>query len=319
MDNYERSRLNCFTTCRIDRVSDKRYDREWLAARLKDENSRFIPVWRLQHLFTAGKVVEPVFLSHRDVQDCVDTTESTILLGLIGDTAYFAVGLPSEDKAPPSCLADLGQFQDLRPVADLLDEQVAALLAYARAMTYWHCRHRFCGVCGSLTISIEGGYQRLCTNAECGQRHFPRTDPAIIVLVTCDDHGLLGRQPSWPPGRYSTIAGFVEPGESLEGAVIREVQEETGVEVQEVHYHSSQPWPFPSSLMLGFLARAACSEIRVDQRELENACWLTREELKAKLQSGAIKLPTPVAISFRLIEDWFDAGHVGRLRDILSY
>jgi NAD+ diphosphatase len=185
-------------------------------------------------------------------------------------------------------------------------------------MTYWHHRHRFCGVCGSPTDSIEGGFQRLCANPDCGHRHFPRTDPAIIVLVTSGERGLLGRQPSWPKGMYSTIAGFVEPGETLEDAVIREVREETNIELCRVHYHSSQPWPFPSSLMLGFSAQAASSEIRVDEYELENACWFTREELTRKLLANVLRLPSPMSISFRLIEDWFDAGSCGPLRSLIS-
>ena len=177
-------------------------------------------------------------------------------------------------------LAELGQFQELRQVAALLDAPDAAILAHARAMAYWHQRHRFCGDCGSPTESREGGYVRVCSNAQCGQHHFPRSDPAIIVLVESGNRCLLGRKSSWPAGQYSTIAGFVEPGECIEGAVIREVSEETGVQVGEIHYQSSQPWPFPSSLMLGFRARAVESTIRVDQDELrrEDAQWFTREE-----------------------------------------
>jgi NAD+ diphosphatase len=186
-------------------------------------------------------------------------------------------------------------------------------------MVYWHCRHRFCGVCGSPTESIEGGYQRTCTSAQCGHQHFPRIDPAIIVLVTSEEQCLLGRQPMWPKGMVSTIAGFVEPGESLEDAVIREVHEETGVEVNGVHYHSSQPWPFPSSLMLGFSATATNRNIRVDEHELENASWFTRRALHDQLRCGALRLPSPVSISFRLIQHWFDKGALGTLRDLFNF
>ncbi len=317
MDHTQRSLRNLFTTGWLDRLSDKRRDDVWLATRLEDDTTRFIPVWRLENLFTDGQVIEPVFLAPRDARDCIPAAESTILLGEIDNKAFFALGLPPEASTPPTCLTDLGQFQDLRRLATLLDEQDAALLAYARAMTYWHNRHRFCGVCGSPTDSIEGGFQRLCVNAACAHRHFPRTDPAIIVLVTSGERGLLGRQPSWPEGLVSTLAGFVEPGETLEDAVIREVREETSIELGEVHYHSSQPWPFPSSLMLGFSAQAASAEIRVDEYELENACWFTREELERKLKSDVLRLPSPMSISFRLIEDWFDAGSCGPLRGIV--
>jgi NAD+ diphosphatase len=297
-------------------MSDKRRDDRWLAAQLEDETTRFIPVWNLKNLFARGEIANPIYLSPHDVQDLVPTVESVILLGVKEGRTYFAIGLPSHGASPPRGLTEMGQFQDLRQVAPLLGEPDGALLAHARAMTYWHCRHRFCGDCGSRTKSIEGGYLRVCTNSQCGQQHFPRTDPAIIVLVTLGERCLLGRKPSWPEGRYSTIAGFVEPGESLEDAVVREVREETGVKVEQMHYHSSQPWPFPSSLMLGFKAVASNGVICVGKDELENARWFTREELQSKLKRGALKLPSPVSISYRLIEGWFDEGDFGQLKEI---
>jgi NAD+ diphosphatase len=319
MDHYERSLRNFFTACCIDRVSERRRDDEWLAARLRHKSTLFIPVWNLQDLFTEGAAIEPVFLSSRDVRDLLPTAEATVLLGLKGERAVFAIGLPSQGDGPPTGLVERGQFLDLRQAAPALNAGDAALLAHARAMVYWHCRHRFCGVCGSPTTSIEGGYQRICMQEECGHHHFPRMDPAIIVLVTSGAAGLFGRKPIWPEGLYSTIAGFVEPGESLEDAVMREVREETGVQVNTVHYHSSQPWPFPSSLMLGFTATATRRDIQVDGDELENAAWFTREELRDGLRHGTLRLPTPVSISFRLIEDWFDAGAVSKLRDISGF
>jgi NAD+ diphosphatase len=220
--------------------------------------------------------------------------------------------------AAPDSLAEWGQFQELRQVATLLETPDAAILAHARAMVYWHQRHRFCGDCGSPTEPCEGGYLRVCTNAQCGQHHFPRSDPAIIVLVESGNRCLLGRKPSWPEGLYSTIAGFVEPGECIEQAVIREVGEETGVRVGEIHYQSSQPWPFPSSLMLGFRARAADPTIRVDQHELQDARWFTREEIRSGLLEGRLRLPANISVSHRLIESWFDEGEIGALKDIVQ-
>jgi len=321
MDNQSHISRNYYSSYTIDRASDRRRDDQWLAARLEDDTTRFIPVWDLKNLFTAKEeALRPVFLAAGDARDLVPGAESLTLLGVRAGSAYFALGLPSQASSPPDPygLAAWGRFRDLRQVAPLLDEQDGALLAYARAMTYWHGRHRFCGDCGSPTRSVEGGMLRVCTDSRCGQQHFPRTDPAIIVLVTCGERCLLGRKAAWPAGMHSTIAGFVEPGESLEDTLIREVREETGVEVKEMAYRSSQPWPFPSSLMLGFTALAADQAIRVDEDELEAAGWFTREEIRSRLREGTFKLPSPVSVAYRLIEDWFDAGHVGRLKDTLA-
>lgn len=198
-------------------------------------------------------------------------------------------------------------------MASLLAPGEGELLAHARALAYWHRRHRFCGDCGHPTEGAQGGHVRVCSNPQCGRQHFPRTDPAVIVLVTAGERCLLGRQPSWLPGRYSTIAGFVEPGESLEAAVVREVGEETGVRVREVRYQSSQPWPFPASLMLGFRAVAEGEDIHLGDEELEDARWFSREELERAMEEGALRLPGRISIAYRLIEDWFDEGSPGRL------
>jgi NAD+ diphosphatase len=318
MNNHKATYPNYFSTFFVDRVSDKRQDDEWLAAQLEDEATRFIPIWNLKNLLTdEGGVPEPVYLSPGDMlQDLLPKAESMVLLGVTPERTYFAIGLPSDGDSPPGGLDKLGEFRDLRWIAATLDGPDIALLAYAQAMTYWHCRHKYCGDCGSPTQSLEGGMLRECTNEECGQQHFPRTDPAIIVLITYGECCLLGRKSWWPEGMYSNVSGFVEPGESLEDALVREVREETGVEVVEMTYHSSQPWPFPSSLMLGFTAVAASEKIRVDEDELEDAAWFSREEMRRRLQQGTLRLPMPVSISFRLIEEWFDAGDCGRLRSI---
>jgi NAD+ diphosphatase len=318
MTNRNDAQPNYFSTHFIDRVSDKRPDDEWLAAKLEDETTRFIPVWNLKNLVTDEDVPRPVYLPPRDVRDLLPEAESMILLGVTPEGTYVGIGLSSEEGSPPSELARLGQFRDLRWIASTLDERDIALLAYAQAMTYWHCRHQDSGDCGSPTRSLEGGTLRVCTNDGCGQQHFPRTDPAIIVLITCGERCLLGRKSWWPEGMYSNVSGFVEPGESLEDALVREVREEVGVEVVEMAYHSSQPWPFPSSLMLGFTAVVASETIRIDEDELEDAAWFSREDMRSRLQQGTLRLPMPVSISFRLIEEWFDAGDLGQLRSILA-
>jgi NAD+ diphosphatase len=194
----------------------------------------------------------------------------------------------------------------LRPLAPLLPPDSASLLAYARALALWKARHRHCGVCGSPNLPARAGHVMRCSRQGCGTENFPRLDPAIIVLVTdaTGEHVLLGRPASWAPGRYSTIAGFVEPGESLEDAVIREVDEETGVQVDDVEYVASQPWPFPSSLMLGFRAIARTRAITLRDGELEDARWFTRADLAA----GNPALPPAGAISARLIDAWLGEG-----------
>ena len=207
-----------------------------------------------------------------------------LLLGWLHDTRIVLIDMPvSESLELPANTA----FQELRPLAPVLGAQEAALLAYARALGTWRARQLHCGVCGSPTEPTHAGHCLRCSNPACAQEFFPRIDPAIIVLVSDGERALLGRSPSWPPRRYSTIAGFVEPGESLEDTVLREVLEETGVAVHNVRYHSSQPWPFPSSLMLGFFASAAPgSAVRVGG-ELEDARWFTRAQVISGRGAGA--------------------------------
>ncbi|MGA8756451.1 MAG: NAD(+) diphosphatase, partial [Stellaceae bacterium] len=195
-------------------------------------------------------------------------------------------------------------FAEFRQLGGRLDRRDAALLAHARAMLYWHARHRFCGVCGSPTRAEEAGHMRRCTDPACHSMHFPRTDPAVIMLVTSGENALMGRSRNFPPGMYSTLAGFVEPGESLEDAVAREVREEAGIEVGAVDYHSSQPWPFPANIMLGFHAHALTTEITVDYGELEDARWVERGWLLAHTDDDTFRMPRLDSIARRLIEDW---------------
>jgi NAD+ diphosphatase len=185
-------------------------------------------------------------------------------------------------------------------------------LGYARAIVSWRRRHRFCGTCGAQTLAAKNGHVLVCSNPSCRDEQFPRIDPAIIVLISDGERALLGRQASWPAGRYSTIAGFVEIGESLEDAVVREVLEETGVPVDEIRYHSSQPWPFPASLMLGFTAHALSAEVHRKDKELEDVQWFSRQDIVAR----NFLLPTSLSISYRLIEHWFDAGGGMPLRNV---
>jgi NAD+ diphosphatase len=227
---------------------------------------------------------------------------TVVFLGVAEEVAHFALELtqPPRDGDDES----LTRFEELRAHGAALPAAEAGMLALARGILHWHAAHRFCGRCGAPTESREAGHLRVCTG--CQAQHFPRTDPAVIMLVTHQERALLGRQASWDPGRYSSLAGFVEPGESLEDAVAREVLEETGVRVDEVHYHSSQPWPFPASLMVGFTATAASDRIRVDADELEDARWFTRDEVRQRVAAGTMLLSSPLSISYRLVKDWLD-------------
>jgi NAD+ diphosphatase len=330
MNEGTRASLNFFTTDAVDRGHTKRRDEVWLAARLQDPTTYLVPVWGDKNLFTLDEVSRPLLLTPQEAQDLIALAESITLLGEIEGHTYFALELPDDLVVSPTTggaaaetvvarLTQTGRFENLRVVGLQLDQWEGALLAHAKAMTYWHRRHRFCGDCGSPTRSAWAGHLRVCTNPACGKQQFPRTDPAIIVRTTLNEtRCLLGRQPTWRPTQYSNVAGFVEPGESLEAAVVREVREETGVQLRTVRYHSSQPWPFPSSLMVGFTAEAASEAISLNDGELEDARWFTRDEIRAGLLNHILRLPSPVSISYRLIEDWFDAKDPGALRGLLA-
>jgi NAD+ diphosphatase len=300
---------NIFAGPYLDRAAHLRQDPAWFAAALADERSRAIPVWNSRNLIAEGDNPRAVYLElSRIPAERLNGTD-LILLGRFGDTSFFTYEIESIE--PPRVLAGT-RFEDLRIVASLLPIDEAGLLGYARAIISWRRRHRFCGTCGAKTVAAKSGHVLVCSDPSCRHEQFPRIDPAIIVLVSDGERALLGRQASWPIGRYSTIAGFVEPGESLEDAVAREVFEETGIEVDRIEYHSSQPWPFPASLMLGFTAHAVTSEVHLRDQELEDARWFSRADIASK---GAL-LPPRQSISFRLIEDWFDASGDQRLRDL---
>jgi NAD+ diphosphatase len=300
---------NVFAGPYLDRAAHLRKDAAFVTAALADPGSLLVPVWQARNLLRGagpGRAAELVEVRHA-LRAAVPDSE-LILLGLFRGHACFAVELAAEPA--PASLPD-HVFEDLRVAGGLLQADEAGLLAYARAMVLWRHRHRYCGSCGAPARSESAGHVMKCTGPGCGAEQFPRLDPAIIVLVTDGERALLGRQAAWPAGRYSTIAGFVEPGESLEDAVVREVLEETGVSVLEAAYHSSQPWPFPSSLMIGFTARASAAAVPRADEELEDVRWFTREQIA----SGTPGLPPPQSVSFRLIADWYDSGSTLPLRD----
>ena len=293
----DHGRPNFFAGPYIERRAEEREDPQWLAAARADPATRYLIGQGTAQLLAHGPQPQIAFLANgAPLLRGLEPARFVLLGWYRGARSVLAELPPGESPELPEGT----RFEELRPLAPVLPAEEAGLLAYARALSIWRVRHRYCGVCGAPTLATRAGHSLLCTNAPCAHEFFPRIDPAIIVLVSDGERALLGRQASWPARRYSTIAGFVEPGESLEDAVAREVAEETGVTVSAVRYHSSQPWPFPSSVMLGFRASApAGAAVRLGG-ELEDAGWFTR----AQVESGEVLAPPSQSISWRLIETW---------------
>lgn len=295
----------------IERAAHRRKDLAWLEQAANDPRALFVPVWRAQNLVTRTERGMGAMLIEREREEFVTLQPHRarqIFLGMFRERACFAWSL-NESDAPPALAG--AEFHDIRMSIGALDRNEAGLLAYARALVTWGEKHRYCGKCGTPTEPTQAGHAMKCANDGCGLEIFPRIDPAIIVLITDGERALLGRQAAWRPGWYSTIAGFVEAGESLEDAVRREVLEETGVEVDDVEYRSSQPWPFPQSLMLGFIAHATTRDIERRDGELEDARWFSR----ADIANGVPMTPPPVSISGCLIEEWYDRAALRPLKD----
>jgi NAD+ diphosphatase len=288
----------------VDRAAEHRQDEPWLAAAWSHPDTRVLVVAEGQAFVVDGpQASELVLLPSFEAPE---GGERYFLGTGTEGTAFFAVALASL----PGRLDGDARPAGLREVGGLLRDRDAGLLVHAVALENWHRSHRYCSRCGHPTAPAAAGHVRRCTS--CAHEHYPRTDSAVIMMVTDDqDRALLGRQALWPEGRYSTLAGFVEPGESLEQAVAREVAEEAGVVVDPatVEYVASQPWPFPASLMLGFTARAAttdgATEITVDGEELSEARWFSREELRAGMESGEVLPPSGISIARRLVELWY--------------
>jgi NAD+ diphosphatase len=294
-------RVNFYATGEFDRAVERREDVAWIREKLADPASRLYPIWRLRNYVSDPETPRALVLDPALRAAFIEAARNVVLLGTEQDTAHFLIDISHLDEAEAQAL---GHAVDLRAVGALMPQREGALLAYARGLTYWHDRHKFCGVCGSPTEPKSAGHQRQCTNPDCSAVQFPRTDPAVIMRITHGDKILMARQAVWPQGMHSILAGFVEPGESLEDAVAREVYEEVGLRLTRIKYFSSQPWPFPSSLMLGFSAEATSDEFKVDEDELESARWMTRQDLLNSPEDETFKLPRKDSISRRLIEDW---------------
>jgi NAD+ diphosphatase len=303
----------------LDRAAKLRRDDDWVAAAFVGDEARAVLVYNdlnlVAGLTTRGEGPRAAALPLAVVRERLPAETLTwVLLGLDGPVPVFAVEVPNDAPGLAPEITDAGEFVDLRRVGALVPAADAELMAYGRAVLGWHRRHRFCGICGSATESQQAGHVRRCANPHCGADVFPRTDPAVIMLVTHPASGseparcLLGRHSRLPPRAYSLIAGFVEPGESLEEAAAREVMEETGVRVAAVSYQASQPWPFPYSMMIGFRATAMSEEILNDGEELEDARWFTAAEVARfgewEDDTAEHRLPRRDSIARALLDDW---------------
>ncbi|MGC6534657.1 MAG: NAD(+) diphosphatase [Parvibaculales bacterium] len=298
-----------FTNNPLDRAGHSRGNPDWLAARLAEETALFVPLWHLQPLvlpeLQPGDGRDVGWLPRAAFAEAWPQNAEPLFLGLNRrGKPLFAVDI-SHMSAPEDIgpFKGMGQFEDLRALAAAGDmpRSELAILAQAKAMLDWNLRHMFCAQCGGATAAAEGGYKRKC--GQCEAEHFPRTDPVVIMLAIHGDDCLLGRQRGWPDGMLSALAGFMEPGESIEEAVARELQEEAGLEISSVRYIGTQPWPFPSSLMIGCLAEASNRDISVDEVELEEARWVSRADIISSLAGqGPLGVPPEMAIARQLIE-----------------
>lgn len=315
IDRFSRSKRNRFTSVRLDRLVERRDDADWFATALVDADAHYVPLWRSRSLLesTKGGTVA-VYLRPGELDE-LDLIQPPTLLGTDDKRTYFAVSVTDAQRDSILETRRNAEFANLRLFSIDMDAKHAGILAYAKALHYWQHRHRFCGVCGSPNLLRSAGHRMVCSNEECARQSFPRIDPAIIVLVTHGDACLLGRSPRWPARRFSTLAGFVEPGESLEDAVVREVFEESSVTLQDIRYVSSQPWPFPASSMCGFYAEATSRDCATSD-ELEELLWFTPTELTRAVLQGEVLLSPPVSIAFQLLAEWFRKQGGGDLEEI---
>ncbi|MDH4018786.1 MAG: NAD(+) diphosphatase [Xanthomonadales bacterium] len=315
-DHLARSRRNQFTSVRLNREVEFRDDAQWVAKTLIDSNTRLVPLWRSRSLLernTEGTL--SVYLSPAELTE-PDRIQPPTLLGNDGKHQYFAASVTDSQKDAILAKLPNAEFADLRRASIDMAAKHAGILAYAKALHYWQYRHAFCGICGSPNLLRSAGHRMVCSNEECARESFPRIDPAIIVLVTHGDSCLLGRNAKWRPKHFSTLAGFVEPGESLEDAVVREVYEEVQVNLNDIRYVSSQPWPFPASAMCGFYAEAV-DKNSGSSEEVDEARWFTVESLIQAVIADEVRLSPPVSIAFRLLADWFRNNGGGNLEELV--
>jgi len=301
--------LNIFAGSPLDRAGERRSDAEWIAAQLAAPASLAVALWNGRPLLAGpDEALRIAYLPAALAEELSGGRERLLFLGLLAGTAVFAVDLEGEADPAEGRLKGLGAFHEMRPAAALLPPPEVAIMGAARSMFEWRRRHRYCAVCGQPTHPVDGGWKRACP--ACKSEHFPRTDPVVIMLAHHGDRCLLGRQAAWPPGMFSTLAGFVEHGESIEEACARELAEEAKLRVRSARYHSTQPWPFPSSLMIGLIAEVEDDEGVADLIELSEVRWFTRAEARDLLAGKLpdLRCPPPLAIAHQLIKSWAGEG-----------
>ena len=290
----------------LDRGERERRDEKWIKDQISNSTSKFLPIWESRVLVSSQ---EPLKLGWLDSDQLANAKfdSAPFLLGMLNDSTYFTIDMSKSTQSAESIekLTDY-KFEDSRTAAEALELEDTGILAQARAQINWHNRHGFCSVCGNETSVKRGGQKRECT--KCEAEHFPRVDPVIIMVVHDRDYCLLGQSRGRlaATNRYSALAGFVDQAESIEEAVSREVMEEAGIRVKNVAYHSSQPWPFPSSLMIGCHAEADTTEISMDTEEMTDVKWFNRQEVLAALngENANLSIPGRIAIAHHLIRSW---------------
>lgn len=305
MDSKTLPRPNTFAglSLILDRVAERREELGWVAEQGASAQARYLLLDGLGETWLRNGSDALRWLDAAERERLLADVDAS-LLGFADGRPHFMLALDDAERAAALDHTLDARRASLRDAGLRLPADEAGLFAYAKGLAHWQRETRFCARCGSPLVLVASGHRAQCTNAECGRLHFPRTDAAIIVLVEHEGACLLGRQAGWPPGRYSTLAGFVEPGEALEDAVRREVAEESGVEVGEVYYHSSQPWPLPASLMVGFMARAISPAIRLRDDELEDARWFTPQQIVDGLNDGSFLPSLPLSVSYHLLAHW---------------
>ena len=297
----------------LDRGERERRDERWIEEQKTHPASRFLPISDLNILISDSASPELRWLSFEEKTQ-LGLDAKVFFLGSYSGRSHFVIDVSGEDAAVSKLCGD-GQlkFEDARTAGENLSVLEAGLVAQARSQVAWHSRHGFCSVCGEKTHAERGGGVRRCP--ACGSEHFPRTDPVVIVVVHDGERCLLGQsrnRAAFRGNRYSALAGFMDQGESVEEAVAREVMEESGIGIKNVRYHSSQPWPFPSSLMIGCHAEAATTEIAMDDEEMSDVRWFSREEVLLALEgrSDELTVPGPIAIAHHLLKAWA-TGDIG--------